>query len=842
MERDIQKEQDRAVRQQANVDQTAIEDANAREQQAVANQLRAEREAQRASDRRSMEAVDGIDVVRGRAIWNIQPGEIARRISEIELEEIEQLKGVIIQEGCTALVFSDGNLVATLSGGSYIFGKSMKDVQKDIEKAIEEDKKNPKTTEKKESDPTFRQLGIVGSVGRAIGWVGRVIFGEKKNQVKKKAEDNQKKYIDMLLKAMRENKAPVLSVYLVTDRYITLTFGGEVNPDGGISFKPYTIPVGIHNVEMGVSLQMQISDIHAFATNYLQERKSVTAGMIQQMLSGSIETLLRQSLRNAEYQQGGLPADLINTLKVQIAQTINQQVYGISCTQVLNITDDNQDFERFRSVERELFNTEKELDFMHRTGEFRNRMENEANAQEIQSAQNAEQLRYALQQINKDQLVHDDELEEFVLLLESQKRLRIAKTQEEEFEALEDLRKNKLVKEDEMEALEDALSKNKIAREEVTQIMRITSQQNIDTARMHSEWALDDARTDHDWEREELERRRNWGIEDEERERAWILEEKEYNRDWNRDEQEYNRDFERRAKEDDYDFEKRKRDEDYDFAKMMRERELKKEEEQLAYDRARQAKIDEEDLEDRRAQRQMDKLQQMAEMQAKIDAQKFEQEAKRDAQKFEHEAMMNAQQNQHQENMASIQAQERMNRDNTFLNMSADQIRAAQLDKLSAEAQVAMANSYGSDKEAEFLRQQAERDREAMERERENSHRDKMDMMNFAKEMAAMVRDTSANVNLAQAAQVRQLQEETRHYQQRVDHVQDNAMGHISQVSTAAANNINNYNRGPQPAAPQPAPQPQAQLVEFACYNCGQNLRLAAGTPQCPHCGAPFQW
>jgi hypothetical protein len=203
---------------------------------------------------------------------------------------------------------------------------------------------------------------------------------------------------------------------------------------------------------------------------------------------------------------------------------------------------------------------------------------------------------------------------------------------------------------------------------------------------------------------------------------------------------------------------------------------------------------------------------------------------------------MNAQQNQHQENMASIQAQERMNRDNTFLNMSADQIRAAQLDKLSAEAQVAMANSYGSDKEAEFLRQQAERDREAMERERENSHRDKMDMMNFAKEMAAMVRDTSANVNLAQAAQVRQLQEETRHYQQRVDHVQDNAMGHISQVSTAAANNINNYNRGPQPAAPQPAPQPQAQLVEFACYNCGQNLRLAAGTPQCPHCGAPFQW
>ena len=817
MERDIQHEQDRAVRLQANADQTAIEQANTREQQAVANQIRAEREAQRASDRRSMEAVDGIDVVRGRAIWNIQPGEIARKISEIELEEIEQLKGVIIQEGCTALVFSDGNLVATLSGGSYIFGKSMKDVQKDIEKALEEDKKNNKDKEKKENKPTFRELGIVGEVGRAIGWVGRVIFGEKKNQTQKKAEENQKKYIDMLLKAMRENKAPILSVYLVTDRYITLTFGGEVNNEGGISFKPYTIPVGIHNVEMGVSLQMQINDIHAFATNYLQDRKSVTAGMIQQILSGSIETLLRQNLRNAEYQQSGLPADLVNTLKVQIAQTINQQVYGITCTQVLNITDDNQDFERFRSVERELFNTEKELDFMHRTGEFRNRMENEANAQEIQSAQNAEQLRYALQQINKDQLIHDDELEEFVLLLESQKRLRIAKTQEEEFEALEDLRKNKLVKEDEMEALENALAQNKIAREEVTQIMRITSQQNIDTARMHSEWALDDARTDHDWEREELERRRNWGIEDEEREREWIQEEKEYNRDWNRDEMEYNRDFERKVRED-----------DYDFAKMMRERELKKEDEQLAYERERQAKLDAEAAEDRALDRQMSKLERMAAIQAQ-----------ENAQKYEHEARMDAQRNQRDIDLASIQAQERMN----YANMSAEQIRAAQLEKLSAEAQVAMANAYGSDKENELLRQQAERDREAAERERENSHRDKMDMMNFAKEMAAMVRDTSANINLAQAAQVRQLQEETRHYQERVDHVQDNAMGHISQVSTAAANNINNYTRGPQPmAAPQPAPQPQAQMIDCACYQCGQNIRIAAGTPQCPICGAPFQW
>lgn len=86
---------------------------------------------------------------------------------------------------------------------------------------------------------------------------------------------------------------------------------------------------------------------------------------------------------------------------------------------VLNITDNNADFERFRQVERELYNTERELDFMHRTGEFRNRMETEANTQQIASAQTAEQLRHALAGVNKDQLLHDDELEEFVLLLKA---------------------------------------------------------------------------------------------------------------------------------------------------------------------------------------------------------------------------------------------------------------------------------------------------------------------------------------------------------------------------------------------------------------------------------------
>lgn len=358
LNRQIAEEQRRAVNQQATESQSEIRDARNAQQQAEQAQIAAEREAERSRDRRSMEAVDGVDVVRGKTIWNIQPGEIARKISERELDEIEKLKGIIVQEGCTAIIFANGELVSTLSAGAYLFYKSVEEEQAAIKNAVEKAEKDMAEAEKRERDrkrqaePTFRQLGIVGEVGRGFNWLGRIIFGEKKGEQKEKAKKRQLDYARILA---RITQAPILSVYIVSNRFITLTFGGAMNENGELAFQPYTIPMGIHDVQIGVSLQMSISDIHTFATNYLTDHNSVTTRELQQLLNGTVETLLRQELRNQNYESAGLTAETVNVLKEKIRQTINQQVFGIECTQVLNITDSNQDFERFRQVERQLY-------------------------------------------------------------------------------------------------------------------------------------------------------------------------------------------------------------------------------------------------------------------------------------------------------------------------------------------------------------------------------------------------------------------------------------------------------------------------------------------------------
>ena len=800
LNRQIAEEQRQAINQQTAEGRAEIREARNAQQQAEQAQMAAEREAERSRDRRSMEAVDGVDVVRGRTIWNIQPGEIARKISERELDEIEKLKGIIVQEGCTAIIFANGELVSTLSAGAYLFYKSLEEEQAAIKAAVEKAEKDMAEAEKRERDrkrqaqPTFRELGIVGEVGRGFSWLGRIIFGEKKGEQKEKAKKRQLNYARLLA---RITQSPIMSVYIVSNRFITLTFGGAMNEEDELAFQPYTIPMGMHDVQIGVSLQMSVNDIHTFATNYLADRNSVTARELQQMLNGTVETLLRQELRNQNYEQGGLTVDMVNALKEHIRQTINQQVYGIECIQVLNITDNNKDFERFRQVERQLYNTEKELDYMHRTGEFRNRMEVEANAQQIASAKNAEELRHALQNLNMDQLLHDDELNEFVQMLESQKRICEAKTEEEEFEALEDLRKNRLVKQEEMEVLEDQLAHKRIPREEITEIMRIQSQQNIDAARLKAEWALDDSRTDHDWEREDLERRRNWGIEDEERERQWMQEEKEYNRQ--RD---------RKTQEDDYDFKQLMRQREIDKEDHLLARNEKLEDDRLAYERNRQEKMDDEQLEANRHQRQMDKLQQMAQMQAQIDQQKY----------------------QHEETVATIQSNEQINRDTQFANMTAEQIRAAQLSHLTADAQVAMANAYNGEKEADTLRKTAAEKEAMMQQMLQMQQQNSNAQMEAMMKMAGMIKDTATGISGAQQTQqqqrISQLEEDNRRQQERVDHTQDVAINNISQVSSAAANNLNAFNGE----------------IECQCYNCGHTIRIAQGTPCCPDCGAPFQW
>lgn len=814
LNRDIAREQQQAVRQQERADQGIIEETQQGLQAAERAQLNAEREAEQARNRRNQEAIDGVDVVRGRAIWSIQPGQIARKISERELEEIEKLKGVIVQEGCQAIIFANGELVATLSAGAYQFFKSVEEEKAALREAVEKaekelDEKERKAREQqRQKEPTFRDLGIVGEIGRAGRWVGRLIFGEKKDEKKEKIERRKLDYARILSQA---TQSPILSVYIVSERHITLTFAGSTESDGHLAFMPYKIPTKIVDVNVGVSLQLRINDIHQFATNYLADKNIATTMQFEQMLAPSIENTLRQMLRNLDYQTSGLPEPVQNNLKIRILQTINEQLFGIQCERVLQITDSSADFERFRAVERELYCSEQELGYLQRTGEFRNRLALETNRQTINKATSEEELRYALQQLNRDQLLHDDEMEQFVLLLNAQKRLREAKSQEEEYEALIDVKKSRLVKDDEMAALQDALAHNKIERDSVTEIMRIQHQQSVDDARLHAQWVLDDQKQDHDWEREDLQRRRNWGIEDEEREREWMHEEQEYNRQWGRTQQ-----------EDEYAWQKRIRETDFEWQNQERQREADWQQRQREHELSRQNKFDDVDVLSRKAEIAMRNMQVMKEAELR----------------------------ELQEQNRSREAIE-INRDNVEANMKAEQLLAKRAAELSGEGQVAFAQALGSGKENELLQKQQQEQKELYQQMLQMQQQQGGQSQEMMLKMAQMMQQGMVGIGQQQQAfqqqrfdDQRQRADEYRqdaHRQQdRMDHTLDQSLNYTTRAHQTDSQSFAQAMGGvPQGFQQMPPQQGYQQPVQQQYQQLQTPVEPAA--PQvryCPACGA----
>ena len=767
---------------------------------------------------------DELAVVEHKATWGIQRGQIARRITERELDSVDGLNGVIIQQGCSAMIFVNGELVKVMEAGAYrLQVKSDNEMKKMIEELtnqlMQNHKDKVKTADEAERE-RLKNRSIAergGLVGIAGSWIKRglqFVFGAE--PVAKKSDKNKE------LEAMRrfkaeaekivkeENQQPLLSIILISNRHFNLTFGG-VETEEGIAFNPYVIPMQFLDVNVGIEVEMRISNISDFATNYLTDHNSLTTNDVFKMLNFDIENTVRQELRNLEYTQQGLEANTRTLLAQKIQASINRRLYGMECTQILNITDSQDDvFGRFRQVEKEIYCSEKELDYMARTGEIRNRMEQEQNRQLLNSAQNKADYNQAMLQIDKQGLLTEDERAEFVMMLETQRLVREATTKEEAYEKLLGLEGNRLVKEDELEAIKDAIEHDKISRTEITDIMRIQSNRNVEMERQQAEWALDDSKQDHDWEREDLERKRSWGIEDEQREREWMQEEREYDRRRNR-----------QRDEDEYDFEKMMRQRNLDIEDHARQRAERLEDEERAYERQRQQMFDQDQLEANASQRQMQNLEMAMKLQMQQDAQE----------------------QQHEENLANIKSDEQKNRDNNFANMTAEQIRAAQLSHLTGEAQVAMANAYSKDGENDLLRQHA---KEAEER----AARDKEDLMSFAREMAGMIKDTATTVSGAQQQQQQQQMEQLRadklHAQERQDHAQDQAFNAMGGVATAAASNLHTSKvqtnvsvNQPQPEA-QPAQQPE--LMECECYQCHQIIRITPGTPECPLCGAPFAW
>lgn len=792
------------------------------------------------------------------------------------------------------MVFVDGQFITLMQAGVYTFPiktqaeiqieqqkKELNAEQRELEKqrkamAEEQRKKD------KEYAESFEARGVFGEIGAFGRGVMNFLFGKKKEdtpqQHKQRVEKTQQK-----LKLIPSPK--VCRVYIVSNRVINLIFGSQDN-DGVVDFAPMIIPTKMFDVQIAVSMQLSISNLPEFVKNYLADRASVSILDFQNMLMPGVKATLTRMLRNFDYQQTGIPETIVNNLKNNLLISSNERLSGIQVDRVLDITDQSVDFDRFRAVERELYASEKELGFLQRTGEFRNRLEQEQNKQIVNRALNTEDLRRALQAINTDQtrnkLLNDAELEQFVLLLESQQRIRRANLQKDEAIAMEevrvaliDMKKCGLVKDEELAALEttllqDRMERNdstaalentllqrRIGRENITEIMRVQATHQVALAEQIAEFELSDNKMGHEMANM-LRQARNQG------ELTAIQIGTKRQLDDYRDEREdiaWNRDFQHRTIVEDYDWKKIQREQDYAWQNAQRAQQASQQnalfDHQLTEQKT-QADFNRSELSAQNSHnREMERLAQLI--------------AARDKAMTEmsrHEEAMNAQ------NQATEQSRILAEKD-----MTQEQIAAAHMSdiaNLDAAAQTEMAKMMGSgnrvkaeaaeqakaEQAALYERMMQMMQNNQMQQGAQNAFNQEMFVkmaLMMQQGMMGMGQQQNANqqamYDQQQAFQQQRLQDQMQlsaeyrenmmHQQTRMDHTQDQAMGSMSQINQAAASNIctqrTDLNSQQNPAQPQYTPyrQPAAQPVLMFCPSCG--AKVPEGEMFCGECGQKIQ-
>lgn len=686
--------------------------------------------------------VGGVDIVKNKAIWSIAPGEIARHITPQEFDNLSNLKGLIIEDGVTAIVYVDGHEVATLSGGVYNFAtdRIVAEARAKVEREEREDKEHQ---------------GVLGKAKETARKIWRFFTGEKKGEREKQREARKAKVRDAIQKITDKS---VVSVYLKADR----VFPATLNTDG-TGFVPYVIKTKFVDAEVGVSLQLQISNFSEFIQYYMTGKKSVTVSDIEKELAGRVRTILQSNLKDAEIDQFGISDELKESISQQII-ALQDSIYGVFIVRVLDITCDNEDFERFRKIEKELYCSEKELSYLQRTNEFKNRLASVNNEQIVEEAKTELELRKALDEVNKDGLLHEDELEQFVELLAIQKRIRQAKNEVEEEKALLELKGNQLVNEDDFEAIVSDLENKKFDREQISEVLRIKSLANTAKVRLAAETELTKEQILAEEEISEVEfesRKKQLGRDTEEVDLEAAL----YGHQFVLQKQKTLDALELEGITLDKELENRRKIDDYTDTRADKD-----------YERTKRQTEDEYDLSKRKAQDEMEILRQKAELA--------------------------------RQNMEAMKAQELKEKEmdvdlektkiQTQATMSADQIAAQGLKDLDAAAQAEFMKSLSSDKENEYLKQSAT-DKEALyqkmlEMQKESSSMASAQQMEMMKQMMDFAKTSTVATAAAASGRMGDLEamkeeyrEQLKHEQDRVDSTQDKALNYTTKVTVAEA-------------------------------------------------------
>ena len=374
------------------------------------------------------QVAEDMGTAKGRIYWNIQPGQIARVITEQEFDSYNKVQGIIISEGTTAYIRANGHTIASISGGTYDFIANAGQPAAELKESVRQ------------------------------GW--SVLTSLFKSRSRKAAEaaagPTPEEVYKQQQQAILENakRGVAFSVVIVLDKAFPLYVGAkQANLDDYATFVPMKIQTRYLEMAVGVNAYFKITEPEGFITHYLTDRQLANNALVVDEIADTVRVTLQEVLGDQELKENRIPKELHGVIKERLNEVAAEAFFGLSIVRIVEISAENKDLERMAALSRELYLSEQELDYLRRTNDFKNRLADVTNSQRLHEATSEAELRRQLEAINRDSLLQENELKIFEHLLQNERVVREAKSDEEREAALAEIAQSQLVREADMQML-----------------------------------------------------------------------------------------------------------------------------------------------------------------------------------------------------------------------------------------------------------------------------------------------------------------------------------------------------------------------------------------------------
>ena len=380
--------------------------------------------------------------------WNILPGQLGLKIDAREIASYGRVKGLVIQEGVKALFFINGKIAAQLDAGKYEF-KSFPDV------SFKDD-----TEEKKQ--------------GRVAAF-----FNNVRNFFRSAPQ--------------LPNNVQNVSVVLVRSTEFPLVFSVKDVATSGV------------RSEVGLHILCRVSNINDFYASMLLDKTFVSFESVKNQLEPVIKNVLNSALAS-------FPADNLNGAQDALLAALTTQVASIysyfDVSKIISLTAQNEELERIRKLQEELYVSELELKELTKRNSFLNRLQDENNAQELREARSQVDFQAAMDKIDQDRELNEDERLKFSQMLEAQRLIREAKTQDEIDAAMAVFEKSGMLREEELDNLRAQVEQNAALRdlsyEQALNLATLSNEKELDRQRLQWEIEVGNQRIQNELERQRM--------------------------------------------------------------------------------------------------------------------------------------------------------------------------------------------------------------------------------------------------------------------------------------------------------------------------------------------------